>query len=53
MGNVSPRPLCASALVAIFVADQISLPFFDATLAAEELGGIPVPGIWDGRPDQG
>eukprot|EP00434_Breviolum_minutum_P039444 symbB.v1.2.035030.t1/scaffold4634.1/size37086/2 len=34
-------PLCASALVAIFVADQISLPFFDATLAAEELGGIP------------
>lgn len=38
-------PLCASALVAIFVANRVSLPFFDSTLAAENLGGIPALGF--------
>ncbi|CAK9012323.1 Chloride channel protein 1 (ClC-1) (Chloride channel protein [Durusdinium trenchii] len=37
----SVLPLSCSALVAVFVANQISLSFFDATLADENLAGIP------------
>ncbi|CAE7243036.1 unnamed protein product [Symbiodinium sp. CCMP2592] len=37
----SVLPLCSSALTAIFVANKVSLPFFDANLATRNLGGIP------------
>ncbi|CAL1138086.1 unnamed protein product [Cladocopium goreaui] len=37
----SVLPLCSSALAAIFVANKVSLPFFDANLATRNLGGIP------------
>ncbi|CAE7949979.1 PSL4, partial [Symbiodinium sp. KB8] len=37
----SVLPLCSSALAAIFVANKVSLPFFDANLASRNLGGIP------------
>ncbi|CAJ1412268.1 unnamed protein product [Effrenium voratum] len=37
----SVLPLCSSTLAAIFVANRISLPFFDANLATRNLGGIP------------
>jgi len=34
-------PLVSSTLVAIFVANRVSLPFFDQNLANRNLGGIP------------
>jgi len=34
-------PLCSATLTAIFVANKVALPFFDANLAARGLGGIP------------
>jgi len=37
----SVLPLCSSTLVAIFLANKISLPFFDQNLAGRNLGGIP------------
>lgn len=37
----SVLPLSSSALAAIFVANRVSLPFFDANLATRNLGGIP------------
>eukprot|EP00930_Biecheleria_cincta_P021328 TRINITY_DN15838_c0_g2_i1.p1 TRINITY_DN15838_c0_g2~~TRINITY_DN15838_c0_g2_i1.p1 ORF type:complete len:727 (+),score=133.56 TRINITY_DN15838_c0_g2_i1:185-2365(+) len=37
----SVLPLCSSTLVAIFVANRVSLPFFDQNLANRNLGGIP------------
>ncbi|CAJ1454519.1 unnamed protein product [Effrenium voratum] len=37
----SVLPLCSSALAAIFVANKVALPFFDANLATRGLGGIP------------
>lgn len=37
----SVLPLCSSTLVAIFVANRVSLPFFDQNLANRDLGGIP------------
>lgn len=37
----SVLPLCCSALSAIWMANLVSLPFFDACLATEDLAGIP------------
>ena len=37
----SVLPLSSSALAAIFVANRVSLPFFDANLATRNMGGIP------------
>lgn len=37
----SVLPLTTSALASIFVANRVSLPFFDANLATRNLGGIP------------
>mmetsp|Transcript_36295 Transcript_36295/g.104268 ORF Transcript_36295/g.104268 Transcript_36295/m.104268 type:complete len:748 (+) Transcript_36295:54-2297(+) len=34
-------PLCSATLTAIFVANQVELPFFDKNLAGRGLGGIP------------
>lgn len=33
-------PMCSATLAAIFVANRVSLPFFDANLSARGLGGI-------------
>mmetsp|Transcript_43466 Transcript_43466/g.93125 ORF Transcript_43466/g.93125 Transcript_43466/m.93125 type:complete len:740 (-) Transcript_43466:23-2242(-) len=34
-------PLCSSTIVAIYVANQVEMPFFDKNLAGRGLGGIP------------